>query len=152
MISISFILDNIFSNLINYDSLFYPLFTLLSLILIYPKYNKKDNRYFIISFIIGLIYDIVLNTLFLNSFIFLLLSYILRIIFNKIKYNYLSILFISILSIIYYRIVNYIILVILNYLEFNIFTLFKSICSSILLNIIYITIFHVLKRLIFNKK
>jgi len=149
---ISFILDNIVSNLINYDSIFYPLFTLLSLILIYPNYNKKDKKYYIISFILGLIYDITLNTLFLNTFIFLLLAYILRLIFSKIKYNYLSVLFISILSIIYYRTVTYVVLLILNYLEFNIHTLFKSIYSSILLNIIYVTIFYLLKKLIFNKK
>lgn len=149
---ILFILDNIVSNLINYDSIFYPLFTLLSLILIYPNYNKKDNRYCIISFILGLIYDVTLNTLFLNVFIFLLLAYILRLIFSKIKYNYLSVLFISILSIIYYRTVTYIVLVILNYLEFNIFTLFKSIYSSILLNIIYVSLFYLLKKIIFNKK
>ena len=149
---ILFILDNIVSNLINYDSIFYPLFTLLSLILIYPNYNKKNNRYYIISFILGLIYDITLNTLFLNVFIFLLLAYILRLIFSKIKYNYLSVLFISLLSIIYYRTVTYIMLVILNYLEFNINLLFKSIYSSILLNIIYVSLFYLLKKIIFNKK
>ena len=78
MISIiSFILDNLISNFINHNSLFYPLFTMLSLIIIYPKFNKKDNKYYICSFILGLIYDItVSDTLFLNAFIFLLLLHI----------------------------------------------------------------------------
>lgn len=153
MISIiSFILDNLISNFINHNSLFYPLFTMLSLIIIYPKFNKKDNKYYIYSFILGLIYDItVSDTLFLNAFIFLLLSYILNYIFKKIPYNYLSILIISILTIIYYRLVTYLTLILLNYLNINILILLKSIYSSLILNIIYISILSN-KKLIFKKK
>ena len=96
MTIISLILDNFVSNFINHNSLFYPLFTLLSLIIIYPKFTKKINKYYLTSFLLGLIYDVaVTDTLFLNAFIFLLLSYIINYIFRKIPYNYLSVLIIS---------------------------------------------------------
>ena len=151
MIIISFILDNFISNFINHNSLFYPLFTLLSLIIIYPKFIKKINKYYLTSFLLGLIYDIaVTDTLFLNAFIFLLLSYIINYIFRKTPYNYLSVLIISFISIIYYRVITYIVLLLLNYLNFNLLTLLKSIYNSLILNIIYITILYN-KKLIFKK-
>ena len=151
MIIISFILDNFISNFINHNSLFYPLFTLLSLIIIYPKLTKKINKYYLISFLLGLIYDVaVTDTLFFNAFIFLLLSYIVNYIFRKIPYNYLSVLIISFISIIYYRLITYIVLLLLNYLHFNLLTLLKSIYNSLILNIIYITILYN-KKLIFKK-
>ena len=155
VIIISFILDNIISNLINYYSIFYPLFTLLSLVLIYPHFNKKSKKYFICTFIFGFIYDIsVTDTLFLNAFIFLLLAYLLKYTFNKLTYNYLSVLLLSLGAIIYYRAVNFLILVVINYLSFNIGLLFKSIYCSIILNVIYISVYYLInsKRLIFKRR
>jgi len=155
IVIISFVLDNIVSNFLNYNSIFNPLFTLLALILIYPCFNKRSNNYYIYAFVLGFIYDVsITNTLFLNAFIFLLLSYLIRLMFKKIPYNYLSILIISLCSIIYYRVITYIVLIILNYLDFNLFYLFKSIYTSILLNVIYISILYLIinsKRLIFKR-
>lgn len=154
IVIVSFVLDNLISNLLNYNSIFNPLFTIISLILIYSDFSKRNNNYFIYAFILGLIYDItVTDTLFLNAFIFLSLAYILKKIFNKITYNYFSILFISIGTVIYYRVVTYFVLLVINYLNLNIFTLFESIYSSLVLNIIYISIFYLTthsKRLIFK--
>ena len=155
IVIVSFILDNIVSNFLNYNSIFNPLFTLLSLVLIYPSFNKRSNNYYIYVFILGFIYDVAItNTLFLNAFIFILLAYFIKLIFNKIPYNYLSVLIITLCSIIYYRVITYAILIILNYLDFNLFYLFKSIYTSILLNIIYISILYLIinsKRLIFKR-
>jgi len=155
IVIISFVLDNIISNLFSYNSIFYSLFTILSLVLIYPNFNRRSNNYYIYAFILGLVYDITItNTLFLNAFVFLLLSYLIRLTLYKITYNYLSILIISICAIIYYRVITYMILTILNYLDFNIFLLFKSIYSSLTLNIIYISVSYLIinsKRLIFKK-
>ena len=155
IVIISFLLDNVISNLLNYNSIFNPLFTLTSLILIYPNFNKKSNNYFIYAFILGLIYDIsITNTLFLNAFVFFSLSLLIRFVLKKIKYNYLSILVLLLGSIIYYRLITYIILVIINYLNFSFYYLFKSIYSSIFLNIIYISFVYLIiniKRLILKK-
>jgi len=149
---ISFLLDILVSKFITYNSLLYPLFSILSLIFIYPNFHKT-NHYYIYSFILGFLYDILIDTIFLNAFIFLLLSYLLKLIFKKIPYNYLSVLLISIFTIIYYRLIIYSILIFINYLKFDIFILLKSISSSLLLNIIYISIMYLItsKKLIFKK-
>lgn len=156
IIILSFILDNVVASLINLDSLMYPLFTILSIILVYPYFGKVDNRLSIIAFILGIFYDITYtNTLFLNGFIFLLLSYITKIVFSKFSYNYISVFLVSIITIIYYRIFVYIILFLINYLHFDIFYLIKGIYSSLIINIIYITIIYIFahsKRLIFRRK
>lgn len=117
-----FIIDGIISNY-----LFIPL------ILIYFYYGK--NKY---SFLIGLLYDIVYtNTLFLNAFLFFLISYLI----NKIK-NKNIIYFIIIINL--YHVILYIILLLLKY---NIFTyeylslLFKQIIINTVI-IIIINIIH----------
>lgn len=155
IIIISFILDNVIASLINFDSLMYPLFSILSLILTYNHFNQRDNFYFIVSFILGLIYDIAYtDTVFLNAFIFLLLAYLLRKAFTKIVYNYLSVLLISISTIIYYRLITYIILVIVKYINFNFLFLLKGIYSSLIINFIYISVVYLInnsKKIIFKK-
>ncbi len=153
-IIISFFLDNICSNFITLNSLFYPLFSILSLVLVYPYFNKNTSDYLIIAFTLGLSYDLVYtDTIFVNAFIFLILAYILRKVFSKITYNYLSVLLVSIITIIYYRAVTYVVLIIIDYLDFNILSFLKSVYSSIFINIIYLSIFYVIlnKRLIFKK-
>lgn len=153
IIVISFILDNIISSLLNHNSLLNPLFTVGTLILIYPKFKIKNNNYLVLSFIIGLIYDIcITNTLLLNAFIFLQISYFYKLIFKKINYNYLSVLICFLLTIIYYRLVTYIILIFINYLNFNFYYLLKSIYSSILINIIYISLGYLFFKKIILKK
>lgn len=155
IVFISFILDNIISKLIPYNSLMYPLFSILSLELIYPYFNYNDNRYHVLSFFLGLIYDLAYtDTIFLNASIFLLLSYILKIIFKKFNYNYLSVLIVSIITIIYYRLSVYLILVLVKYLSFDILSLIRGIYNSLIINIIYISILYIIvngKRLILKK-
>ncbi|MBE6144429.1 MAG: rod shape-determining protein MreD [Firmicutes bacterium] len=152
----SFFLDIMISKWVNFNSFFYPLFSILSLIFSFLYFNKKDNSFFISAFILGLLYDVVItDTLFLNAFVFSILSLILKQIFRKIKFNYLAILLISLGTIVYYRLMVYLILIILNYLEFNIFKIINSILSSVFLNLIYITIIYVVinyKKIIFKKR
>lgn len=138
MIILSFILEGLISNLISIQTkLFNPLFTLISLILFNHKYNLK--KYLIISFCIGLLYDIIYtNTLFLNAFIFLLLSYLTYIIFKIINNNLINRVIVSVASIFIYRIIVYLILITRYSISYKI--LINSITSSLLINIIYILI------------
>ena len=73
---ISFLLDNLISFFLNTNLLFNPLLSLVSLIIIFRYYHRKDeNKYLITSFVLGLVYDIVCtDTVFLNAGIYLLLS------------------------------------------------------------------------------
>lgn len=145
MIILSFILEGLISNLISIQTkLFNPLFTLISLILFNHKYNLK--KYLIISFCIGLLYDIIYtNTLFLNAFIFLLLSYLTYIIFKIINNNLINRVIVSVASIFIYRIIVYLILITRYSISYKI--LINSITSSLLINIIYILIIILINKI-----
>ncbi len=133
---ISFILDGYILS----SSIFYPLFTLVSIIVTYQYFNKKSNNYLIVCFILGLLYDVVYtNTFLLNGLIFVLLGYLIKIINKKIHINSLTIIFETIIIILGYRTLNFIILNLSNY-NIELIVLFKSFYESIILNIIYVFI------------
>ena len=73
LVLISLILDGIVSVYTN-NTILIPLFTLTSLVYIYKYYEKKENIYFLIALIIGILYDslytdiILLNSLVLCPF------------------------------------------------------------------------------------
>ena len=74
---VSFFLDGVLSKYISPNSIFLPLFTIVSLVLIYPYFNNNNNRYFKYIAILGLLYDIAyMNMSFYNFFIFMLLVFI----------------------------------------------------------------------------
>ena len=135
---ISLLLETIVSNIVGINSIFIPLFFIMSLILIYPKKN-----YMVYCIICGLIYDICFyNSLFINTISFIFIGLLLP---NLNKYNiYMK----SIIVIIFYRFITYFMLVLIGYSRFNALLLFKSIYSSIILNIIFI----ILVKLCYNIK
>ena len=98
---ISFVLDGLLSNFLPYMvgdlSLFTPMLTIVSLIIIYHFFTKKKNNYFIICFIVGLIYDFMYtNLLFYNAILFLVLGLVIMFLYRYIRLNWLSLfLFIS---------------------------------------------------------
>lgn len=125
---ISLLLESIFSNIVGINSILIPLFLISALVFIYPKKN-----YLSICIICGLLYDMCFyNSLFINTISFLLIGLLLK----KIsKYNiYLRL----IIVIIFYRFITYFLLILIAYSKFNIYVLFKSMYSSIIINIIYI--------------
>ena len=75
IIIISLILDGILSNFLPVINLSYftPLLTLTSIFIVYPFYTKDEYKYYITSFIVGIIYDLLYtNLLFFNGIIFVL--------------------------------------------------------------------------------
>ena len=104
---ISFLLDGIFSNILS-DTIFLPLLTIISLVVIFPYFN--DNRYRYLKFIalLGLLYDIVYcNTIFYNFFIFMIIGFIVMFIDYLLSNNlYINILS-SVACITSYRIINF---------------------------------------------
>ena len=67
---ISFAIESIVSNLIPLNSIFIPLFSIVSLVVVYPLFNGDKNKFLIYSFIFGLLYDIVYtNTIFVYTVI-----------------------------------------------------------------------------------
>lgn len=152
----SFLFEGIFSNLVNTDSIFIPLFCLTSLLLIYPYFKKKDINYIIVCLILGLFYDIVFSdSAFVNTICFCIIGFLNIICYKYVKYNIYTSNIINLILLITYRIISYIILLSINYITFNSTIFFKGIYSSILINIIYgIMLYYIIELLskIFNQK
>ena len=94
LIFISIILENLSNIYLSSFNYFVPLFTLLSLIFIYPCFKKEKYKYYIFSSITGFIYDLFFTNFFvLNVLLFFICAFIIYYIFNKFEYNFKTILF-----------------------------------------------------------
>lgn len=138
----SFIADGILSLLFEKNSLFLSLFSLMSLVIIYPYVKNKKNIIYIGS-IIGLLYDIVYTqTLFLNTLVFTLLAFFLVVFYKYVPYHILNSVLISVVLVVLFRCITYFAFIFFNDYEINFKLLFKSISSSLILNILYVFIMH----------
>lgn len=145
----SILLDGILTNFLPYSpstlSLFTPLLTVVSFILIYPFYRKKVKKYYIISITIGLIYDLLYtNLLFINAILFLIIAYITKIIYKNIEVNYLNIILFVIVIISLYEALNGLIIVVFNLVPITIESLIYKITHSLLLNILTTEIIYII--------
>ena len=145
---ISFLLDNLISFFLNTNLLFNPLLSLVSLIIIFRYYHRKDeNKYLITSFVLGLVYDIVCtDTIFLNAGIYLLLSLFIIKFYKIFSYNLLNSAILLIIVIIIYRSITFLVLSNFNFISFNLYHLLQSISSSLILNLLYLSFFFLKKK------
>lgn len=145
---LSFLLDGILSFFLNKNLLLNPLFSLCSLIIIYRYYSKSmQTNYLITCSILGLFFDIVYSdTIFLNAGIFLLLGLFITKYYQIFSYKLLSSTILTILIIILYRLITFLVLSNLGIINFNLYNLFRSIYSSIFINIIYVGLYFLKKR------
>lgn len=145
---ISFLLDNLISFFLNTNLLFNPLLSLVSLIIIFRYYHRKnENKYLITSFVLGLVYDIVCtDTVFLNAGIYLLLSLFIIKFYKIFSYNLLNSAILLIIVIIIYRSITFLVLSNFNFISFNLYHLLQSIYSSLILNLLYLSFFFLKKK------
>jgi rod shape-determining protein MreD len=141
---LSFLLDGIISKYITSNTLFIPLLTLMSLIVIYP-YFKESYKYFRYCAILGFLYDIAyMNTIFYAFFIFILIGFIISYFYYLFSNTLFITILISLFVICFYRIINA--LFFITFKSANIdFTMFiKSIYSSIILNVVFCVLAYIL--------
>lgn len=148
----SFIFDGIFSLLVEKDSLLLPLFSLSSLIVIYPYILKKHKLiYFALS--LGFCYDIIYTqTPLLYTILFTILCLIILLYFRFVPYNIVSSLISTTVVIFIYRIISYTCVMLINDYDFSWNVVFKSFYSSLISNIIYIIIFYNIFKIYYGKK
>ncbi|MDD3392238.1 MAG: rod shape-determining protein MreD [Bacilli bacterium] len=139
IVIISFLLESIISNYISISSHFLvPLFSVVSLVIIYPYFKNDDRKFIKYALIYGIVYDLLLTNLFpFHTLIYFIISYLIVMINFFISNNVLNVAFISFIVIICYRIITYLILILVGYLSYNGIFLFKSIYSSLIINIFY---------------
>lgn len=135
---ISFILEGITTNLISSNSLFFPLFTIISLATVYPLFGKESKQFYLYSFLLGLIYDIVYtNTPFTNTFAFIITAYMIKLLYEYITVSKFNIILINIIVVLFHQTVLYLMLCLFGYSSFNEITMLVNLYSSIIINVIY---------------
>ncbi len=143
LVIISFFLDAILFSSLNQDTLLCPLFTLLSLLIIYPFLSEERNKFLLISGVLGIFYDICYaNTLFLNVFLFVGISYFIMKVMKRLSISILNTYLIGISIIGLYRTIHCLFFVVLGFSRWSFTLLIQSILSSIILNSIYLIIFY----------
>ena len=142
---ISLALESIINLNISFTSYLVPLFSLLSLILIYKflKYNKKE--YFIFAIVSGFIYDLVFTNFYvLNSFLFLLNSFIIYFYFKKMKYNLFNIILITIICSSMYNLMLFTLFNLFSYSTYSFLDFSYILGHFIIINVIYIILGYIL--------
>lgn len=142
IIIFSFILDGILSNFIAFDtfnlSLFTPSLTLVSLVTISILFYHQNNKYLLICFITGIVYDLFYtNLLFFNGLLFLLIGALTLLIEKYLEIDFIKILFLVAISIIIYESSSALIILIYNLVPVTLNRIIYKISHSLLLNIIY---------------
>lgn len=134
---ISIMIENSWSLIFSKSSLFLGLFSLVACFSIYPLF-KDDKKYLSLCFIYGLCYDIIFtNTILLNAFLFLILSYFITKIYKTFHLNLFLTLITGICLIVFYRTISYLTIVTINNNTTNYVSLLQSIYSSLIISLLY---------------
>ncbi|MBR3210435.1 MAG: rod shape-determining protein MreD [Bacilli bacterium] len=153
---LSLLLDGFLTNhlpyLVNNLSLLTPLLTLISILIIFPFYQKNHRKYFITVFILGIIYDLFYTDLiFFNAVLFLIIAWINVKVQRWTTPNALNLLLQAIGMIILYESFTGIILYAYNMVPVTIDKVFYKITHSLLLNIVYVELLYFIIKIIPKK-
>ena len=152
LIFISIILENLSNIYLSSFNYFVPLFTLLSLIFIYPCFKKEKYKYYIFSSIAGFIYDLFFTNFYvLNSIIFLLCSYFIYHIFKRFDYNVISVILTTIFVIFFYNAFCFCILNFFLYTNYSLLEFSVILRYFFVLNLIYSISMYLFTKVIWNK-
>ncbi len=138
---VSLFLDLILSNFLPYMvndlSLFTTMFSTITIFLVYKLFDD-DKKYFIYSFIFGVIYDLFLTNLFLyDGIVFLFIAYISYLIYKNFEVNSIRNVIYIVLIIIIYELVFALSILLFNLVPISINKVFYKITHSLISNIIY---------------
>jgi rod shape-determining protein MreD len=153
IVIISFLLDGILSvyQLIGIYKIF-PFFTIVSLVLIYPYFNRNDKNYFKICALIGFLYDIVYtNTMFFNLILFVIVGLIVKRYYLYLNNNLINSFIINLLVLFFYLTISAIILILISYMTFEGLTLSEHLFEILLINSIYLLFSYILLKGICRK-
>lgn len=148
---ISFILEYI-ANGFFHGSIFSGLIVLSTLILVEPYFKKNKDKFYIYCFVVGFLYDLVYTgTYFMNAGLFLVIGWFCNY-FNSItSNNFIASIIKLIILIALYRSFTFLFLGINGIIKLDLYLLFKSIYSSMIVNIIYGIVLYLFMYLISKK-
>lgn len=144
---VSFLLEGVISNFVPINGFMAPLFTLVSLIVIYPLFDDV-SEYYKYVFVTGLVYDLFYtDTIIFHAIIFCFMAFIITRMNLVLSDNYINFLIIMAICILIYRTFTYSLLVLVSSVSFSFIALILSILKSLIINLIYSAIlFFVLKK------
>ncbi len=126
---------------------FYPMLTISFIPFLIKKKSKSNLLY--IS-LVGIVYDILYSNIFLyNTILFIILTFLNRIIMNCFKDNLLLYIFLGLINIVLYDTLSFVLVIVTSYQEVYFSDLLYKIKNSLLLNIMSIFIGYLLCK---NKK
>lgn len=142
IMSISLLLDGILSNFLPFMvgdlSLFTPMFSIVTLFLIYQFFIKDEKKYLISCFIFGIVYDLFYtNLLFLDGLVFLLLAFAVIKLHKNFSVNIFNLFLYIVLLIVIYEVVFSGLILIFNLVPITFYKVLYKIGHSLILNIIY---------------
>ncbi len=151
IVLISLLLDGLLTNYLPYLvgdlSLFTPLLTVVSILVVYPYFYKNNKKYFIFAFVSGLIYDIFYtNLLFCNGLLFLMIAYLIVKMTDNIQINAFTVLYETLIIIVAYEVTFAILIVMFNLVPVTLSKVLYKISHTILLNIIYTEIIYLILK------
>lgn len=120
---------------------------IVTLVLIYPILNKKKRvtLYYGICILYGLLFDLVYtNTLIIDSLLFLLVGFLIKSMYLKLKDNVGSLFIVIFISNLVYDISFYFLLLLFKNIQFYSLDIFYRIANSIIFNFLYGIILFVL--------
>lgn len=145
------IMSNMFSSTLSSISYFTTIYIIIAFAIIYP-YFDNDKKYFILIFIFGTLFDILYTSTFMvNTFIFIIIGIVIKILYNILSDNVFMTNIISYISIIAYHLLSFIILIITGYGDYSIILLFNIIIHSIIMTIIYTSISYFVIKFLYKK-
>ncbi len=157
IIVISLILDGLLSNFLPFMvgnlSFFTPLFTVMSVFLIYPFFKKKEKiTYFIMIAITGIFYDLLYtNLLFFHAIIFAILGAIVILLYRYLDINFLMVLIESIILIFLYQGITTFLFFVMSVVPVSFSDFLYLVEHTLLINIIYTQIGYFIIRLLPKK-
>lgn len=146
IIVISLFLDGILSNFLPYTvgnlSLFTPLFTVMSLFLVYPFFKKREkSKYIILIMITGLIYDLLYtNLLFFHFVLFFILGGLVMLLYKYFDTNYGMLLVDAVILVFFYQAFSSIFLVLFQVVPIPFSDFLYLVEHTLLINIIYLEV------------
>jgi len=144
-------ISNYISSSLNDLNLFTTLYTLVTLVVIYPYFNN-EKKYYILLLIFAFLIDVAYtNTLILNIILFFSISLVVKFLNFILPENILVMNIISLCSVVLYHVFSYIVLEIVNYNSYPISLLFDICLNSIIMTIIYTTLLYVITKYLYNK-
>ena len=154
IIIISLLLDGLLTNFFPYVgslSIFTPLLTVVAISIVYPLFRKKENKYLLTLFIVGIIYDLLYTNLyFIDGVLFFIIGLISIKLYKYLEIDNFKILLLTLIVIVVYEVLLFLIIFVFRITDVTLFRLIYKISHTILLNILYGEILYIIITLLPN--